>query len=82
MTFILQNYELDVYLQRVEMLETVQHPCKVTVMDHGLDAYQIFTTLNKDSYTNFEFLYLTEMYLLLESKFFPGKLHATKVVFI
>ena len=46
--FVLQNYVLDVYEQRMETLETVQHPCKVIVMDHGLDACQIFTTMNKD----------------------------------
>ena len=53
--FIFQNYVLDVYQQRMETLETVQNPCMVTVMDHGLDAYQIFTTLNKDQYTKFRF---------------------------
>ena len=62
-TYIFQNYVLDVYQQRMETLETVQHPHKVIVMDHGLDACQIFTTLNKDQYTKFGFLYLTEKHL-------------------
>ena len=49
-TFILQTFVLDVYQQRMETLETVQHPCKVTVMDCGLAACQIFTTMNEDFY--------------------------------
>ena len=62
-TFIFQSYELHVYQQRMETLETVQHLCKVIVTDFGLDACQIFTTVNKDQYTKFSFLYLTEKYL-------------------
>ena len=65
----------------METLETVQHPCKVIVMHHGLDASQIFTTVNKDQYRKFGFLYLTEKYIQHKSKFFPGKLYATNGVF-
>ena len=50
-------------------------------MDHDLDAFQIFNTLNKDQYTNLGFLCLTDRYLRLKSKFPPGKLYATDVVF-
>ena len=50
-------------------------------MGHGLGACQIFTIVNKDQYTKYEFLYLTEKYFWLKSKFFPGKLHATNGVF-
>ena len=57
--FIFLNYVLDVYQQRMETLETVQHPCMVVVMDHGLDTCQIFTTVDWDQYTKFGFLYLT-----------------------
>ena len=60
MTLSSQNYVLDVYQQRMDSLDPVQYPCKVSVMDHGLDACQIFTILNKDQYTKFEFLYLIE----------------------
>ena len=60
---IFQKYVLDVYHQRMELLETVQHPYKVIVMDCGLDACQILTTVNKEQYTKFGFLYLTEKYL-------------------
>ena len=35
--FIFQNYVLDVYQQRREMLETVQHPCKV---DLNVNSFQ------------------------------------------
>ena len=79
--FIFRNYVLDVYQQRMETLETVQHPCKVIFLDYGPDACQIFTTVNKDQYIKFGFLYLTEKYLKLKSKFFPGKLYATNGVF-
>ena len=71
---------LDVYQQRIETLETVQHSHKVIVMDCGLDACQIFTTMNKDQYTKFGFLHLTEKYLQLKFKFSPGKLYATNGV--
>ena len=37
-----KNYVLDVYQQRMETVYTVQHPCKVIVMDHGFDASKIF----------------------------------------
>ena len=47
----------------METLETVQHPCKVIIKDHGLDACKIFTILNKDQYTKFGFAYLIEKYL-------------------
>ena len=47
----------------METLETVQHPYKVIVMDCGLDAFQIITTMNKDQYTNFGSLHLSEKYL-------------------
>ena len=40
--YIFQNYVFDVYQQRMETLETAQYPCKVIVMDCGLDACQIF----------------------------------------
>ena len=56
----------------MEMLETVQHACNIIVMDHGLEVCQIFTTLNKDQYPKFVFLYLTEKYLWFKSKIFPG----------
>ena len=79
--FIFQNYVLDVYQQRMETLETVQHPYRVIVMNCGLDAWHIFTTVNKDQCTKFGFLYLTEMHLWLKSKLFPGKLYATNGVF-
>ena len=61
--FIFQNYVLDVYQQRMETLETVLHPCKVIVMDCGLDACHIFTTLNKDQCTKLGIFYMTEKYL-------------------
>ena len=61
--FIFQNYLLDVYQQRMETLETVRHCCSVIVVDSGLHACQIFTTVNKDQYTKFGFSYLTEKYL-------------------
>ena len=57
--FIFQNYILDVYQQRIETLEAVQHPCKVIVMDCSPDACQIFARI----YTKFGCLYLTERYL-------------------
>ena len=79
--FIFQHYVLDVYEQRMETLETVPHPWRVIVMDHGLNVCQIFTTLNKKRYTKFGFLYLTEKYIWFKSKFFPGKLSATSRVF-
>ena len=78
--FIFKTYVLDVYQQRMEILETVQHPCKIIVMDCGFDACQIFTTVNKDQYTKFGFLYLTEKYLWLKLKFFWGKPFATSGV--
>ena len=65
----------------METLETVQHLCKIIFMDCGLDAYQVFTTVNNDQYMKFRFLYLTDKYLSLKSKFFPVKLYATNVVF-
>ena len=37
--------------------------------------------MNKDQCTKLGFLYLTERYLRLKSKFFPGKLYATNGVF-
>ena len=61
--FTFQNCVLDVYQQRMETLETVHHPCNIIVMDCGLDPCQIFTTVNKDQYTKFGYLYLTERYL-------------------
>ena len=79
--FTFQNYVIDIYQERMETLETVQHPCKVIHMEHGLDACQIFTTLNKDWYTKFGFLYWTEKYVQLKSKLFPCKLYATNGVF-
>ena len=50
------------------------------MMDHGLDACLIFTTLNKEQYTKFEFLYVPKS-TSLQSKFFPGKLYATDGLF-
>ena len=79
--FIFQNYVLDVYQQRMEILETVHNPSKVIVIDCGLNACQIFTTVNKHQYIKFGFLYLTKKYLQLKSEFFPGKLYATSGVF-
>ena len=65
----------------METLELFNIPAKL-FMDYGLDTCQIFTTVNKDQYTNFGFLgYLTEKYLRLVSKFFPGKFYATNGVF-
>ena len=61
--FIFQNYVLDFYEQRMDTLETAQHLCKVIVMDCGVDAFQILTTVNRDQYTKFGFLYLTEKYI-------------------
>ena len=61
--FIFQKYVRDVYQQRMETLETDQHPCKVIIMDCGLGACQMFTTLNKEEYTKFGSLYLMEKYL-------------------
>ena len=78
--FIFQNYVPDVYQQRMETLEIIQHPCKVIVMDCGLDACQIFITLNKNQHTKFGILYLTEKCLWLKSKFFPGKLYTINLV--
>ena len=78
--FIFENYVLDIYQQRMETLETVQHPCKVIIMNHGLDACQIFATVNKENHIKFGCLYLTEKYLRCKSKFFPGKLYATNGV--
>ena len=65
----------------METLEAVQHPCKFIVMDPGLDVCDIFTTMNKDQYTNFVFLCLIEKNLQLKSKFFAGKHCARHEVF-
>ena len=61
--FIFQNYVLNVHQQRMETSQTVQHPCKVSVMNQGLDVCQVFATVKKDQYIKFVFLYLTEKYL-------------------
>ena len=51
-------------------------------MDRGLDCCHILTTLNKERYTNFYFLYLTEKKCLqLKLRFLPGRLFATNGVF-
>ena len=43
--FIFQNYILGVYKRKLERLAEVEHPCKVILMDRGLDSCQIFATL-------------------------------------
>ena len=65
----------------MDTLEPVHYPCKVIVMDDGLDTSQIITIVNKYQYTKFVFLYLTENNLQLKSKFFPGTLYTTNAVF-
>ena len=55
--------------------------CKVIVMDKGLDSCQLFTTLNKHHLTDLGLLFLTDDYLNINTRFFPGKLFATNGVF-
>ena len=55
--------------------------CKVIVMDRGLDSGQLFTTFNKHHLTDIGLLYLTDKYLDIKTRFFPGKLFATDGVF-
>ena len=62
-------------------LSAVEPKCKVTVMDNGLDSCQLFTTLNKHHLTDLGLLYLTDRYLDITTRFFPGKLFATDGVF-
>ena len=50
--FIFQNYVLDIYQPRMEVLSAVEPMCKVIVMDRGLDSCQLFTTLNKHHLTD------------------------------
>ena len=52
--------------------------CKVIVMDRALDSCQLFTTLNKYHLTD---LGLTDTYLDIKTRYFPGKLFATNGVF-
>ena len=75
--FIFQNYVLDIYQQRMEVLSPVEPMCKVIVMDRGLDSLSTFTTLNKHHLTDFGLLYLTDKYLNIKTRFFPRKLFAT-----
>ena len=79
--FIFQNYVLDIYQQRMEVLSAVEPMCKVIVMDRGLDSCQLFTTLNKHHLTDLGLLYLTDKYLDIKTRFFPRKLFVTDGVF-
>ena len=65
----------------MEVLSAVEPTCKVIVMDRGSDSCQIFTTLNKHHLTDLGLLYLTDKYLDIKTRFFPGKLSATDGVF-
>ena len=65
----------------MKVLSAVEPMCKVIVMDRGLDSYQLFTTLNKHCLTVLGFLYLTDKYLGIKTRFLPGKLFATDGVF-
>ena len=51
-------------------------------MDCGLNACHIFTTMNKDQYTKFGFLYLTEKYYDLNLNSFQANLMLPKESFI
>ena len=44
-------------------LRNCSTPLRVIVMDHGIDACQVFTTMNNDRKRKFGLLYLTEEYL-------------------
>ena len=79
--FIFQNYVLDIYQQRIEVLSAVEPMCKVIVMDRGLDSCQPFTTLNKHHLTDLGLLYLADKYLDIKTRFFSGKLFAIDGVF-
>ena len=70
--FIFQHYVLYVYQQWMKTIETVQLPSKVIVLDNGLNACQIFLTVNKDQYIKCGFLYLTEKYLQLNLNSFQA----------
>ena len=50
-------------------------------MDRHLDSCQLFTTLNKHHLTDLGLLYLTDKYLDIKTRFFPGKLSVTDGVF-
>ena len=45
------------------MIKVEHEPIKEFQSFYSLDACQIFTTMNKDQYAKFGFLYLTEKYL-------------------
>ena len=79
--FRFQNYVLNIYQQRMEVLSAVEPTCKVIVMDRGLDSCQLFTTLNNHHLTDLGFLYLTDKDLNIKTEFFPGKMFATDGVF-
>ena len=79
--FIFQNYVLDIYQQRIEVLSTVEPTSKVIVMDRGLDSCQFLTTLNKHHLTDLALLDLTDKYLDIKTRFFPGKLFVSDGVF-
>ena len=75
--YVFQNYVLDIYQCRMEVLSLVQQPYKVILMDRGLDSCHLFTTLNKHQYTNLGLWCLTDKYQDIKSKFFLGKLYAS-----
>ena len=77
--FIFQKYVLDIYQQRMEVWSALEPICKVIVMDRGLDSCQLFTTLNKHHLTDLGLLYITDKYLNIKTRFFPGELFASDV---
>ena len=65
----------------MEVLSGVEPTCKVIVMDRGLDSCQLFNTLNKYNLSDLWLPYLTDKYLEMNTRFFPGKLFVTDGVF-
>ena len=79
--FIFQSYGLHISQQGMEVFSAVEPMFMVIVMDIDLDSHQLFTTLNKHHLTDLGLLYLTDNYLDIKTRFFPGKLFATDGVF-
>ena len=59
--FAFENYVLSIYQKILGTLNDLIQQYKVILMDRVLDSCHIFTILNKESYSNFSFLYLTEI---------------------
>ena len=72
--FIFHNYVLDIYQQRMEVLSAMEPTIKVIVMDRGLD---LSTFHHQHHLTDLGLLYLTDKYLDIKTRLFPGKLFAT-----